>query len=273
MKYESAMHGWCHCCKDDKHCDIYYQSRKQHVLAIFRLIGPLAHRTLVPWISTRRVEIRWVSAMTIVGTLRPVLAFAMIASESDKCLGCFRLVWQHGHVPLHHKYEPRRRTKLEKFFSKTRKYFILHVSAIVWIRMRIWPGCLQSTQCLFRNDWKVFENFKEKFKYLFSTEHKEETKLNQKNSTSPHAEIVFVKHNEILPCSLVSTRCDLKWNAREIWNFRRPWPLVWRGRRPFVLWRHNENVFRDHGWRRSDGVFVVGLLQVFIANISKLLKF
>ena len=30
------------------------------------------------------------SAMTIVGTLRPVLAFAMIASESDKCLGCFR---------------------------------------------------------------------------------------------------------------------------------------------------------------------------------------
>ena len=160
MKYESAMHGWCHCRKGDKHCDIYYQSRKQHVLAIFLLIGPLlseGNRTLVPWISPRRVDIRWVSAMTIVGTLRPVLAFAMIASERDICLGCFRLVWQHGHVPLHHKYEPRRRRKLEKFFSKTRKYFKLHVSAIVWIRMRIWPGCLQSTQCLFRNDWKVFK--------------------------------------------------------------------------------------------------------------------
>ena len=29
----------------------------------------------------------------------------------------------------------------------------------------------------------------------------------------------------------------------------------------------------SHGWRRSDGVLVVGLLQVFIVNISKLLKF
>ena len=37
------------------------------------------------------------------------------------------------------------------------------------------------------------------------------------------------------------------------------------------------NVFRNHGWRGSGGVFVVGLLhiffQVFIVNISKLLKF
>ena len=42
---------------------------------------------LLLWISTRRVEIRWVSAMTIVGTLRPVIAFAMIAFESVKRLG------------------------------------------------------------------------------------------------------------------------------------------------------------------------------------------
>ena len=41
----------------------------------------------------------------------------------------------------------------------------------------------------------------------------------------------------------------------------------------FRFMLHNENVFHDHGWRRSDGVFVVGLLQVFIVNISKLLKF
>ena len=80
--------------------------------------------------------------------------------------------------------------------------------------MRIWPGCVQSTQCLFQNDWKVFENFKDKFKYFFSTEHKEETKLDQKNSTGPHTGIVFVKHNEILPGSLVSTRCVSKWNVR-----------------------------------------------------------
>ena len=88
-----------------------------------------------------------------------VLAFAMIASESDKRLGWFRFVWQHGHVPLHHKYEPL-------------------MSVIVWSRMRTWPDCVQSTQYLFQNDWKVFENFKDKFKYFFSTEHEEETKLN-----------------------------------------------------------------------------------------------
>ena len=99
---------------------------------------------------------------------------------------------------------------------------ILHVSVIVWSRMRIWPGCLQSTRCLFRNDWKVFENFKVKFKYFFSTEHKEETKLNKQNSTGPHTEIGFVKHNEILPCSLSMW---FEMNAREISNFQSTWPL------------------------------------------------
>ena len=88
--------------------------------------------------------------------------------------------------------------------------------------------------------------------------------------------IVFVKHNDILPCSLVSTRCDSKWMRAKFEIFREPglclkrqdglgWPFVW--------WWHNENVL----WRRSGGLFLLGLLhisvQVFIVDISKLLKF
>ena len=80
------------------------------------------------------------------------LAFAMITSQSNKPHRWFCFVWQHGHLALHHKYEPRRREITRKILQQDTE--ILHVSAIVWIRMRIWPGCLQSTQCLF---WKCLK--------------------------------------------------------------------------------------------------------------------
>ena len=159
-----------------------------------------------------------VLAMTIVGTLRPVLAFAMIASESDKRLGWFQFVWQHGHVPLHHKYEPRRRRKLEKFFSKTQKYFTCQPSCEAEWEYGL-VACKAHDVC-FKMIGKCLKISKTNSNISFhaseSTEHEEETKLNHKNSTSPHTEIVFVKHNEILPCSLVSTRCDSRWNAPAI---------------------------------------------------------
>ena len=75
--------------------------------------------------------------------------------------------------------------------------------------------------------WK----FQRQIQIFFFNRAQRRNKTRSKNSTGPHTGIFFFQHNEILPCSLVSTRCDSKWNASEIWNFRRTGPLFWRGRR------------------------------------------
>ena len=51
------------------------------------------------------MKILGVITMTIVRTLRAVLAFAMIASQTDKEHGIFRLVSDNGQVHLYLKYE------------------------------------------------------------------------------------------------------------------------------------------------------------------------
>ena len=93
-------------------------------------------------------------------------------------------------------------------------------------------------------------------------------------STGPHTEIGFVKHNEILPFSLVNSRCGSKWMRVKFQIFGEPGLFPKRQEWwPFILWRHNENVL----WRRSGRLFLLGLLhisvQVSIVDISKLLKF
>ena len=119
--------------KGQKHCEISYLKRKEHVLAIFWWIGPVIQNwTLVAWISTRTFHIASVLAVTIVLMLHTELAFAMIASQSNKP--------HQWHLALHHKYEPRRRRKshfiviplrksphnIKKFEQPSKKWFQSH---------------------------------------------------------------------------------------------------------------------------------------------------
>ena len=204
-----------------------------------------------------------------------VLAFAMIASESDKRLGWFRFVWQHGHVPLDHKYEPRR-TKLEKFFSKAQKYFMCQPSCEAeWEDVLV--ACKAHNVC-FKMIGKCLKFQRQIQIFLFNRAQRRD-KTWSKKFIRPTYRNCFCQAQWDFALFLgkhtmwfeIECARNLKFSENQASFLKRQTDL------PFVLWWHNENVFRDHGWRRSGGVFVVGFLhiflQVFIVNISKLLKF
>ena len=88
----------------------HYRSRKEHVPAIFRWIDPLLKCKKLIVCSLDHCTGFTHSCgetMTFVRTFRAVLPFAMIASETDKGHGIFRLVSDNsrGHLYLNYKSE------------------------------------------------------------------------------------------------------------------------------------------------------------------------